>query len=134
MNKKKGSVRPLYSAIQTSGLSRFIEPISVDMATDISLTCWIVGLDDANAFPVDILRSQTVGHLKKAIKKENALNHIDADQLKIWKVGDPARSVPGITDTYQHSSRIPFPLMISSKNLGRLALTRKSLTPIYSIQ
>ena len=100
MNKKKGSVRPLYSAIQTSGLSRFIEPISVDMATDISLTCWIVGLDDANAFPVDILRSQTVGHLKKAIKKEkeNALNHIDADQLEIWKVGDPARSVLAITD------------------------------------
>lgn len=61
---------------------------------------WIVDLDDANAFPVDILRSKTVDHLKKAIKKEkeNALNHIDADQLEIWKVSDPAHSVPAITD------------------------------------
>jgi hypothetical protein len=100
MKKKKGSVRPLSSPIQTSGLSRFIEPILVDTVTDISLACWIVSLDDANAFPVDILHSQTVGHLKDAIKKkkENALNHIDVDQLKIWKVGDPARSIPGTTD------------------------------------
>ena len=65
------------------------------MAAEISLTCWILGFDDTNAFPVDILRSQTVGHLKKAIKKEKdpMLNHIAADQLEIWKVGDPARSV-----------------------------------------
>ena len=68
------------------------------MATEISLACWIVGLDNANAFPVETLRSQTVGHLKKAIKKENALNRIDADQLEIWKVSDPTRSVPAITD------------------------------------
>lgn len=33
--------------------------------------------------------------MQSRMKKENALNHIDADQLKIWKVGDP---VPGITD------------------------------------
>ena len=70
------------------------------MPAEISLACWIVGLDDANAFPVDILRSQTVGHLKEAIKrkKENALNHIDADQLEVWKVSGPAHSVPAITD------------------------------------
>jgi hypothetical protein len=60
------------------------------MNAEISLACWILGLDNADAFPVDILRSKTVGHLKDAIKekKGNALNHIDADQLKIWKVSD----------------------------------------------
>jgi len=34
---------------------------------EISLACWILGLDDASSFPVDILRSQTIGHLKKAM-------------------------------------------------------------------
>ena len=63
------------------------------MDIEISLTCWVISLDDANAFPVDILRSKTVGHLNKAIKKkkENALNHIDTDQLEIWKVSDLAQ-------------------------------------------
>jgi len=57
---------------------------------EISLACWILGLDDANHFLVDILLSKTVDHLKKAIKKEKdpILNHIAADQLEIWKVGD----------------------------------------------
>ena len=76
-------------------------PIPIqNMATELSLNCWIDGLDNANAFPVDILSSKTIGHLKKAIKKEkeNALNHIDADQLEIWKVNDPAPSVRAITD------------------------------------
>jgi len=56
---------------------------------EISLACWILGLDDANHFLVDILLSKTVDHLKKAIKKEKSpiLNHIAADQLEIWKVG-----------------------------------------------
>jgi hypothetical protein len=60
------------------------------MAAEISLNCWILGLDDARAFPVDILLSKTVGHLKDAIRKKKekvaALDHIDADQLDIWKV------------------------------------------------
>ena len=51
-------------------------------------------------FLVDIPLSKTVDHLEDAIKKkkEPVLNHIAADQLKIWKVGDAARSVPGIND------------------------------------
>ena len=70
------------------------------MATELSLNCWIDGLDNANAFPVDILSSKTIGHLKDAIKQKNgnALNHIDAAQLEIWKVSDPAPSVHAITD------------------------------------
>jgi len=100
--------------------------------------CWIVGLDDANAFPVDILLSKTVGHLKKAIKKEKEpiLNHIAADQLEIWKVSDPAHSVPAITDAqrHSHSSGHPCGVVISPKCWGRLALATKCLTPINSIR
>jgi hypothetical protein len=42
------------------------------------------------------MRSQTVGHLKKAIKKEKEpiLNHVAADQLEIWKVNNSARRTP----------------------------------------
>ena len=63
------------------------------MAVKISLNCWILGLDKANCFSVDILLSKTVNHLKKAIKKEkeNAFNHIDTNQFEIWKVGDPTQ-------------------------------------------
>ena len=62
----------------------------MDDEIELSLTCWIPGLENANAFTIDIPRSKTVDHLKKAIKKEkeNALNRVDADQLEIWKVGD----------------------------------------------
>jgi hypothetical protein len=58
------------------------------MAAEISLNCWILGLDDARAFSVDIFLSKTVDHLKDAIKKkkEPALDHIAADQLDIWQV------------------------------------------------
>jgi hypothetical protein len=58
-----------------------------------SLVCCVLGLGDVKPFLVDIPLSKTVDHLKKAIKKEkeNAFNHIDADQLEIWKVSDPAQ-------------------------------------------
>jgi len=70
------------------------------MATEISLYCCIVGLNTLARFPVDIPSSQTVGHLKRTIKKEmgHALSHIDAYQLEIRKVNDPVSSVPAITD------------------------------------
>ena len=61
------------------------------MATEISLNCRILRF--GGPFPVDILPSKTVGHLKRNIKKEKqiALNYIDADQLDIWKVNDPVQ-------------------------------------------
>ena len=70
------------------------------MAAQSSLVCCILGLDDVRPFLVDIPLSKTVDHLKDAIKKNkgNAFNHIDADQLEIWKVSDPTHSVPAITD------------------------------------
>ena len=57
---------------------------------EISLGCWILGLDGSSVFQVHIARSETVDQLKEAIKEENdhALNHIAARQLKIWKVSD----------------------------------------------
>jgi len=62
-------------------------------ATQISLGCWIVGLNNANPFLVRILLSETIDDLKDAIKKkkEHTLNHIAANQLDIWKVSDPAQ-------------------------------------------
>ena len=58
-----------------------------------SLACCVLGLDDVKPFLVDIPLSKTVDHLKKAVKKEKepTLNHIAADQLEIWKVGDSAQ-------------------------------------------
>jgi hypothetical protein len=52
------------------------------MVIEISLNCSILG--STRSFPVDILSSKTVGHLRDAIKKENELklNHIDADALE----------------------------------------------------
>ena len=66
---------------------------------EILLNCWTLG--GTACFTVEIVPSKTVGHLKDAIKKEkeHALKYIDADQLEIWKVNDPAqRTVPAITD------------------------------------
>ena len=46
----------------------------------------------SEAFPVDINRSLTVGHLKDAIKakKPNDFAGIDANKLKLWKVEIPS--------------------------------------------
>ena len=88
MNKPPAMQRPsLCSAIRTRRLTSFIEPALT------SLACCVLGLDDVKPFLVDIPLSKTVDHLKKAVKKEkeNAFHHIDADQLEIWKVGDPAQ-------------------------------------------
>jgi len=58
------------------------------MATKITPCCSVIGLNDENVFSVDIHRSKTVHHLKKAVKKEMEpkLNHLAANELEIWKV------------------------------------------------
>ena len=62
------------------------------MANEILLNCSILGSDVERVFPVKIPRDYTVGQLKKAIKEERAtkLAHIDAADIDIWKVRDPA--------------------------------------------
>ena len=61
---------------------------------EIVLNCWILG--DTASFPVNIVPSKNVGHLKDAIKEEEepVLNHIAAGQLEIWKVNDPRTAYP----------------------------------------
>jgi hypothetical protein len=55
----------------------------------ITLFCLVQGA--STAFSVDIDRSLTVDHLKKAIKAEKANDfaNIDADKLRLWKVEIP---------------------------------------------
>ena len=36
----------------------------------VSLNCWTLGLNKTSRFSVEILLSETVDHLKKAVKKE----------------------------------------------------------------
>jgi Crinkler effector protein N-terminal domain len=56
---------------------------------NLTLFVYVIGLE--RPFPVDIKRSQTVGHLKKAILKENPhdLKDIDARHLDLYKVDIP---------------------------------------------
>ena len=63
------------------------------MDQEILLHCSILGPDVEGIFPVEILRSKTVGQLKDAIKKmkEPKLNHIPADELDVYKVSDSAQ-------------------------------------------
>jgi hypothetical protein len=57
-------------------------------SSNLELNCFVHGDDPRNVFPVRIARTDTVGMLKKAIKEEKkvALEHVDADVLKVWKV------------------------------------------------
>ena len=63
------------------------------MDQEILLHCSILGPDVEGIFPVEILRSKTVGQLKDAIKKATApkLDHIAADKLDVYKVSDSAQ-------------------------------------------
>ena len=47
-------------------------------------------LGTERVFPVKVAKSETVGGLKKAIKKEkeHAFDGVDADCLDLWKVSD----------------------------------------------
>jgi hypothetical protein len=66
-----------------SGLS-FTQP-----STAIRLFCWVQGDEAKQRFPISVASTETVGELRKAIKKEkeNTFREVDADTLKLWKVG-----------------------------------------------
>ncbi|KAK3846355.1 MAG: hypothetical protein J3R72DRAFT_486623 [Linnemannia gamsii] len=62
------------------------------MATNtLTLFCLISGEHASRAFPVEVSSSKTVGALKDAIisKKPNAFEHIDANDLVLWRVSIP---------------------------------------------
>ena len=69
-----------------------VDPAQTPMAhptRPLTLFCCILDMS-SRAFPVDILDSKTVGHLKEEIvkKNSNALANVDAGQLELWKVCD----------------------------------------------
>jgi hypothetical protein len=57
----------------------------------LELNCFVHDDDPRHVFPVKIARTESVGTLKKAIKEEKkvALEHVDADALRLWKVSIP---------------------------------------------
>ena len=57
----------------------------------LELNCFVHDDDPCHVFPVKIARTESVGTLKKAIKEEKkvALEHVDADALRLWKVSIP---------------------------------------------
>lgn len=55
----------------------------------LTLFCWVLNVSD-DPLHIDIGKCKTVGHLKKAIKKEkeHTFGGIDADAFSLWKVGE----------------------------------------------
>jgi len=58
------------------------------MADEIELQCWVLGSDIHRVFPVRIAGNQTVGGLKREIKKENEqeFTQVDAKSLNLYKI------------------------------------------------
>jgi hypothetical protein len=58
------------------------------MSDMLNLNCSVLGDDPQRVFSVKIAKSETVGGLKKAIKKEKEPEFDDyaADRLDLWKV------------------------------------------------
>jgi hypothetical protein len=65
---------------------------NVPSEPQLDLNCLVLGdeISAGRVFPVRIAKSETVGGLKKAIKKEkeHASDGIDADLVDLWKVSD----------------------------------------------
>jgi hypothetical protein len=57
----------------------------------LELNCWVLGDDPDHVFTVKITGTENVSALKEEIKnkKRPVFDHIPADSLKLWKVGDP---------------------------------------------
>jgi hypothetical protein len=58
------------------------------MADIITINCLVRGESVQNAFPVDIEKSKSIGHLKDKIKDKKSVEFrdVDADRLELWKV------------------------------------------------
>ncbi|KIL58376.1 hypothetical protein M378DRAFT_86543 [Amanita muscaria Koide BX008] len=61
------------------------------MSSTLELNCLVFSDDINRIFSVEILRTESVGALKKAIKNKNkdTFQHVDADTLALWKVSFP---------------------------------------------
>jgi hypothetical protein len=59
------------------------------MSQTVDLFCFIQGDDVERQFLVRMQLTDTVAHMKKAIRAEKqSLKDIDADILQLWKVSD----------------------------------------------
>jgi hypothetical protein len=87
-----------------SEYSLSVEPLSIahcfhlvphpDTSLDypiLELNCFVHDDDPRRVFPIKIVTTGSAGTLKKAIKEEKkvALEHVDADALRLWKVSIP---------------------------------------------
>ncbi|KAF9310238.1 hypothetical protein BG003_008776, partial [Podila horticola] len=59
-----------------------------------TLFCLVDGEATSNAFPIEIMPTKTIGHLKDLIKvkKPNDFRDIDANNLTLWRVTIPIRA------------------------------------------
>ena len=80
---------------------RPVPPPSLPSVPILELNCFIHGDDPHHVFPVTIASTESVGALKDAIKhkKQVALEHVDADALKLWKVSIP------VNDGFKENAR-----------------------------
>ncbi|KAI9460095.1 hypothetical protein F5148DRAFT_272422 [Russula earlei] len=88
------------------------------MAANLDLFVYIIGM--GNAFPVNIERSMTVGHLKEAIlqKKPNDLKGVDADRLKLYQVDLPDDK--DLEKAAKQATEGQEPLTVSSRLLSKI--------------
>ncbi len=80
--------------------------------TDFLLNCFVLGNDEERMFPVKIPRNDNVSILKDKIKKKKArlLSHVDASDLKLWKVclpiDNPASKKPQVEPPLRVNKRL----------------------------
>ena len=74
-------------------------PLSSDMLT---IFCWILGAP--SSFSVSVSRGQSVYDLKEAIilKKPNAFQKIDADDLVLWRIDVLSRQKKNFEESRLH--------------------------------
>ncbi|KAF8917506.1 hypothetical protein BGZ58_005109, partial [Dissophora ornata] len=82
------------------------------MAATLTLFCLVSGEPASSAFPVEVSSDKTIGQLKDAIvaKKPNAFEHIDANDLALWRVTVPVddddEDPPILLDTLSEKKKL----------------------------
>ncbi|KAG0250838.1 hypothetical protein BG011_008048 [Mortierella polycephala] len=94
------------------------------MAKQLTLFCLVKGDPTSRAFPLTILPTETIGHLKKLIKAEMAVefNDVDASTLTLWlvsvAVADYGDESPILLDTLNEKMKL-HPTSKIAKVFGR---------------
>ncbi|CAG8521809.1 7335_t:CDS:2 [Paraglomus brasilianum] len=71
--------------------ARIAGEVAPPLEQPISLFCLVQGKPTEKAFPVDVEKNKTVGHLRKLIWKETqeTFKNLDAKDLTLWAVSVP---------------------------------------------